>query len=211
MGIPSGVARISLVGHQTGGEIFDTSFWVGGTGVPTSNADANTYAAQVSSQLGGPTLTELCSLLDSDSGYDEVRVYSYPSGGPTASFVGSATIGSGTGTNSTFMPLQQCMCITLLTGLSGRQNRGRMYLPATGLSLTSGHLFSGTTVQNVVEAMAGFFGGVNGLGSTNDVCVVSQTATTFHTVTAVRADERPDIQRRRANRQATGASHLATI
>lgn len=213
MGIPAESMRVSLVGHQGADEIFDTSFWVAGAGVPTSNADANTYASQVSAQLGGPTLTELCTLLYTDSGYDEVRVYSYPTGGPSASYIGTAAIGSGTGTGTSAMPLQQCMVATLRTGLAGRSHRGRMYLPASGRGLDTGHVFNSTVTSAVCTALADFLSAVNGLGSTNNVAVVSQTLTQATTVVEVTVDQRPDIQRRRANRQSTGtmASEAVTI
>lgn len=211
MAIPPDCARISLIGHQTTGELFDTSFWIAGTNVPTSNADANALAETVSAGLGGDTLTSIAALLNPDSGYDQVRVYSYPTGGPSASYIGAATIGSGVGTATATAALQQAMCITLRTAQAGRSHRGRMYLPADGVALTTGHLFSFGLTTDVVDKMASFFSYINTLSASNNVQVVSQTLTTATEVTTVTADQRPDIQRRRANRQTGGTIASADV
>lgn len=203
MPIPANVARISLTGTLIQGEQFDTSFWVAG-GVPANQADANDLAAQVAAipQLttigaGGPR-----TMIDTTSAYTEVRVYSYPTGGPTATFIGSAPITPGTGVSSeSSLPLQCCIVASLRTGFSGRSRRGRMYFPVTSLTLAS-HQMTQADLDAFVGVVKSIFDAVNAFTSPLlSVSVVSQTLGDFSPVTTVTADSRLDIQRRRAEGQ----------
>ena len=210
MPIPAEVVKVVLADHAGAAEIFETGFWYTGD-VPVTESDANNLAAEVASQLEGPTLTVLKSLIASDTGYDEVRVYSYVTGGSRADYIGTAPITGGGGTGGDASPLQQCMCVTLETGFAGRTARGRMFLPANGTTLDAGHIFDTVTTTAVVGAIADFFSGLNGIGTGNHVAVVSPTASVARSVVAVSTDQRPDIQRRRANREGTGTRERATV
>jgi hypothetical protein len=193
MPIPAGVARFVLVGHLTGGETFETGFWETGDFATQAEVDsaASTFA---SGAVIGP-LDNLRALITADCGYDEVRVYGYPTGGPAASFVGTASLGAaGTGTGQ--LPLQTCIVATLLTGAAGRRRRGRMYLPACGAQL-SAHQLTTPSVTQVSSSVADLLS----LGAPtpgHEAVVLSQVAGTHAPVTQVRVDSKPDIQRRRA-------------
>jgi hypothetical protein len=196
MGIPAGVSRWVLRGHLTGGEIFETGFWTQSafTTPADANAAAAVAAANVVTDLGGPLFNKITA----DCGYDEVRVYSYPSGGPAASVIGTAAIASGTGGGtSPVLPLQTAVCVTLRTPLAGRQHRGRMYFPMNVGTLTT-HQLSSTDTNSIATGVATFLGRFNSAASP---VVVSQIGAGQKTqITTVTCDSKPDVQRRRAAR-----------
>lgn len=207
-GIPAGVSKVVV--HATtdsSAEIAEWGFWIGYT--PTSPTNANDSAAAIASAFQAH-YGAIKALMSTDSTYDEIRLYGYPTGGPTATYVGAAPVTGGAGSGSGSGPLQQAMVMTLRTGLAGRSHRGRMYLPAFGLNL-SGHIFASTPTSDAVEAVAAFLSAVNDAFPGGPVCVVSQTLSTATAVTSVDADYRADVQRRRANRQPTGGRSSATL
>lgn len=196
MGIPAGVSRWVLRGHLTGGEIFETGYWTQNAfTTPTdANAGCATAAANAVTDLAGP----LFGKITADCGYDEVRVYSYPSGGPSATIIGSATITGGTGGGtSPVLPLQTAVCVTLRTALAGRAHRGRMYFPMNVGTLTA-HQMSSADTTAIANGVATFLGRYSAaLGPV----VVSQIGAGAKTpITTVTVDSKPDVQRRRAAR-----------
>lgn len=200
MPIPADIARVSLVGHLPQGELFNTSFWVRSIPV-TDAATANAFAVAIRDafQTGGGAA--LVSLLALNSGYDEVRVYAYEDGGPTADWIGSAPLTGTQGTGSTDgLPLQTCMVASLRTGFAGRRSRGRMYLPWIK-GLLVGHQSNSTLINQVAGGVRDLFEDVNAMTGTGEVCVLSQVAGATAKVTSVVVDSRPDIQRSHANRQ----------
>lgn len=198
MSIPSLTTRVQVRGHFPGAEIFEWGYWLGGA--PVSQDDANNLAAAQKTLFDSALKTLLLPHINADSGYDEIRVYAYPTGGPSAAFVGSAALGyAGTGSTTCNNPLQVALVVTLLTGLAGRRNRGRLYLPyqlSTGLT---NHQLTQSQINPIGTAFADFAGGQN-VGQ--QISVVSQVgAGAQNPITAVKVDSRLDVQRRRANKQ----------
>lgn len=194
--------RVSLIGSISGGEIFDTSFWVEGP-VIASDTAANAFALTCKNAIDTAANSALRALIGSTTSYDQCRVYCYPDGGPSATFIGSALFSGFIGTaTGNILPYQSCMVITLHTGFAGRRRRGRMYLPANGAVLGS-HQFNGTNVSNVCTAMAAAFTAINASGAGTRVSVMSQVGDGLVThVNEVAVDSKVDIQRRRAGHEA---------
>ena len=130
-------------------------------------------------------------------------LYLYRSAALTAS--GTATISTSSGTGSNPLPSYVARVCTLLTNNPGRSKRGRIYLPANGVSPNSGTgLWSsvqpqvtnlGTAIQNA--EVTGFWFG----GSEQAACdVVSKTHGIKTRVTSLRMDNKPDTQRGRENK-----------
>lgn len=210
MSIPGNTAKVVIQGHLGATEIFETGFWQAGI-TPPGPGSAGGYATAVAGIIGA-NLTGLKALLRASDGYDNVRVYFYPSGGPTAAYIGTAPITGGVGTSATGnQPYQQCMVATMLTGLAGRRNRGRMYLPATG-ALLSNSLFVTSACAAAASALAGMFNSMNS-GTTDEgsVSVVTNVGSTSHPVTAIAVDNKADIQRRRANKTPSTITSSATV
>lgn len=201
MAIPAGVARVSLQGHLGQGEIFDTGFWVEAGDINTA-AEANDLAADVAADFETQALAVAVGYLDGFSGYDRVRVYAYPTGGPNASYVGEAPIANGAGVNSgPQLPLQCCIVVSLRTPLAGRRSRGRMYIPINQGTLTT-HQLTLAQCQAMADAFGNFFETVNDTAANREVVVVSQVGTGgISNVDRVTVDSLVDIQRRRANDQ----------
>jgi hypothetical protein len=207
----SDVFRVSIIGTGPGSETFDTSFWVS-QGAPTSSGAANTLAGQIRDAWQTHAATAWKARLGPWQTYTEVRVYSYPNGGPTAPFIGAAAIATGVGTGAYRNPLQTCMVASLRTGFAGRRSRGRMYLPATGDQLSVTHDWPLATCTAVANATSAFFTAVNGINAIGDVVVLSQVGAGVATkVTSIVVDGKPDIQRRRANKFTAAYTFTATV
>lgn len=209
MAIPLGYSRNVIHGTLEGGEIFEWGFWI--AAAPTDAAAASAQASAIATAYTSAVATgsPAHALMSTGDAITEVRVYSYPTGGPNATYVGTAPLseaGSGTST----CPNQVAVCVTLETGLAGRRNRGRVYLPATHPgTLVAGQLGS-ATVTAVALFMQKFLQNVNS-GVGQPVVVLSQVASLANDVTVVRIDSRLDIQRRRANRQPATFTQLETL
>jgi hypothetical protein len=210
MGIPAGLTKVVLRGTLAGGEIFETGFWLSGTAI-ASEADANAFCATLSDFLadGSTIQADLAAVMDSASHMTQVRSYTY-TGTSTATYVGSADCVFA-GTSASHAALQQCVVLTLNTGLSGRRNRGRMYWPATGLVTTADGCWGGSAWANLADAFYAVFSSSGAIGALSIAVVVSQTGTTSHPITTIKVDNKPDIQRRRANKLAASAQHVTSV
>jgi hypothetical protein len=202
--------RIVMQGHLGASEIFET-----GVGImdfaPPSAAAATEMATDWIANLAIPAKAQLLNLISPDSGYDTCRVYSYPTGGTVATFIGEALFTGWVGTASGNNPNQVCMCMTTLTGLAGRKNRGRLYLPCNGQPIQPGHVFLTAELTNVVDAMATTFTTWNAGGDEGTVAVISLAASAANPVTQLSIDNVPDIQRRRANKMSTAIRSTAVV
>lgn len=211
MPIPLGYSRHVLIGHLSGGEIFQTGFWVSEapSDAAATTADAQAVATYLNAHwadTGSPV-----SLLDSASGYDSIKVYSYPNGGPDASYVGEANLTGAVGTGTQSLPDQCALVISLHTGMSGRRHKGRMYLPMTKGTVATGGQLAGSLVNNYATWWATTFGGINSAVSPGFAVVLSQVAGSAQRVTEVAVDTRVDIQRRRADRIVPAATATAAV
>lgn len=211
MANPAESTRVVLIGHLGTGEVFDTSFALIGS-APINDAAATALADIIQAAITTSTFdTAIAGCLSTDSGLDKVRVYGYPTGGTVATAVGEKALATPVAGTSSFSGiLQQSLVVTLLTAQSSRRSRGRMYLPAQGLGL-AGHQWSVSQVTTVVNGLKSLFDNLNANGAIGDVSVISNVGTTSNLVTALRADTKPDIQRRRANKLAAVGSFAADL
>lgn len=201
MAYPANSGRAVISGFSPS-EIWEFGFGLTGMSI-TSQVDADTAASAIASTLSTTALSQLRALLtSSDQGFTGVKLYCYPTGGTKAAYIGSHGITPSAGTSSNVNPLQVAMCVTLLTGAAGRRNRGRCYLPAGGATITSGHQFDTTTTTSIATGLAAFFSALNAASNPGGkVSVISQTSSAGRQVLSVAVDQRPDVQRRRANKQ----------
>lgn len=211
MAIMADVMRASILGTGPGGEIFDVSFWVF-AGAPTTATQANTIATGIRDAWQANAAANWKSMILPDTSYREIRLYSYPTGGPNASVIGSAPIVNGVGTGTGFAPLQQCMVASLRTLFAGRRSRGRMFIPASGQSANTGHLFAPAAATACANATGAFLTAVNAINTIGNVAVISQVGAGLATsVTEVRVDDKPDMQRRRANKLQPATTATAAV
>jgi hypothetical protein len=140
-------------------------------------------------------------------------VYDYTAGSNVANIVVDHTFASPKlGNSATFIPTQAAVVASNLTGLSGRHNRGRSYLPATGAGMLTGHSLSTTDTDNVASAHRSLISNISAItyGSATTLgCVVLRNLATPANITSVKVDNEVDIQRRRADKIA--ATYSKTI
>ncbi len=201
MTILAGVSKIVIRGTLPQGEQFNTGLWTAGN-MPTSAAQANTFAATIASLVSTHIVPTWQPFLSTLAAFTDVKTYHYPNGGPSAGFLGTATIAGGAGTSATaYLPLQLAWVATLRTGFPGRRFRGRMYMPITNHALTNWQ-FTQADVDSLTTAVRNFINGINTNGTVGLSSIVSQVGTgATASITRVDGDSRLDVQRRRANRE----------
>jgi len=198
---PTSSTRIVISGSLPGGEAFAWGFWL--NEAPVDNTVAAGAAAAIASAFQSDLLPALSGFISSDCSYDRLDLYGYNSPTGPASTQANSTIASGTGVGSgSSHPLQVGMVCSLHTERPGRRGRGRMYFPVTALTLTA-HQATQSHIDGVTAAVAAFFHSVNiSVPVNGQVSVISQVDGLAYPVTAVSADSRLDIQRRRAQGEA---------
>jgi hypothetical protein len=200
MSIPAGLIKCVIYGDYANTDIWETGFWVSGALV-SSQSDLDTLATAIQGCLFTSGLrTTVLGMLTSNDSMNGMRAYYY-NGGPTALYVSDVPdvrVGTGAGN----LPYQTAQVVTTLTGAAGRTARGRMYWPAHGAGFAGSTPFWDNGECGALAAgVAAFFIAVNALaGGLLNVVVVSQTRSSSRAVTQVRVDNKPDIQRRRANK-----------
>jgi hypothetical protein len=166
-----------------------------------------TIVAAFATEFTGTAKTNLLAMLATDQKWDTVSGYFYATTpNDPATYVAHTTLTTWAGTGGAAGPLQLSMCMTTHSAYAGASNRGRMYLPATGIT-TLNHLFPNTACDNAVAAAQGLLqqGWATIMAHsavTSALAVVfSPKKGTGQKIVAVSADNRPDIQRRRAASQ----------
>ena len=205
MPIPAGLVKIVLGGDMPGGEIWESGFWMSGTGVD-SEATANALALVIDGTLtatdsSGALNDYATTVWSAQVTFRYTRVYAY-TGGTTAAYIGVYERTTPlTGGGNPGMPNQTCSVVSLRTGGAGRRRRGRMYLPvnAPGPLTATGEL-QASTVRNLSTSWATAFSDI-GSSSAGKIIVLSQVGGSDAQVTNVIVSSRLDVQRRRANQQ----------
>lgn len=101
-------------------------------------------------------------------------------------------------------PLQTATCMTLRTGVSnGLAHSGRVYTPPLQKALLAGYLWPIADVTSAVNTFSAMLSSLDG-SALGELSIYSKGNAAFPTgavrpVTQVQADNRPDVQRRRAS------------
>jgi len=206
------LAHIVLTGSLAGNEIWTSRTTIKYSAAPSSEA---AFAADLDAMVGDAGWStyqdyQVAHLRPADS-LDSLRGYFYPVWPGAASLVAEHPINEVGSGASAVMPNQVALVGTLLTGLSGRRNRGRMYLPMTSFALTGQGQTDLTGCTNHANAIKAFLEAVGGHYAGGGTYVASSVGSTANLITQVRVDSRPDIQRRRANREAATTSFSADV
>lgn len=207
MTAPSGgYVRLTAGGDIATTQSWSTGFTVSVPGSATSQSDLQTLlgAFRAAWEIGWATATttKIASINAADTRLYRYRAYLYaPSGGPAilqASEDRTALLGTQTGSS---VPTQTSIVATLLSGLPGRSYRGRMYLPATAITLGATHQTTQTVVNGLATTVAGIITAVNAAttGTPFGEVVVAGLQGRIP-ISSVRVDSEPDIQRRRADK-----------
>lgn len=210
--------RLSVVGTLQGNQTWSFSI---ATNAPASTTagDVAAYAVQAytdflsaawnTSATGTVALKTLVLSADSVTG---VRAYWHANDAGPASITGASTAAAVAGTGISPSPPQCALVASLLTGFSGRSNRGRIYLPYTGGGVAATGRASkdpgqvATTVANWLSLVR-----TRSLGATATLPIVHGVNGNGFPITAVRVDNVVDTQRRRRDKitaTATGNAGL---
>jgi hypothetical protein len=103
------------------------------------------------------------------------------------------------------------VCVSLLTAVAGRRARGRVYLPANVISVDQSGNYQPNQLGGLAIWFADFLTGLNSTETPQHVGVLSQKFGTFQSVNVVKIDSKPDIQRRRANKQTPTSVSTAIV
>lgn len=205
---PANTAHAVFSGSMPGGEEFAFGYWFEPIASP-----ANAVAFQtLFGEIIDASLTALTGLANTcfsnDTRITQADGYWYAGGSTKATYQAQETLLLA-GTGSPSLPNQCSAVITLLTGLPGRSQRGRMYIPLTATTgdTTRGFQMSATRTQGVSQQGAALLEACNANGATAVVMSPTKGATVL--VTQVRADSKIDTQRRRTE-QVTAVTSTVT-
>lgn len=129
----------------------------------------------------------------------------YPAGSSVATVTSDVAITALSGAGETqCQPAQTALVVTLKTGLATRRGRGRFYLPATGVTVSSSTLLMTTpTTSNVAIAAADFLTSLAGVTLISEPTVLSIAVPGDFPpspVQTVQVDSVLDTQRRRRDK-----------
>jgi hypothetical protein len=210
--IPAGVMRVVMSGQLPGGELWNTGYWI--DHAPVDNADANAKANTLwgiwTDNTAGKPWNELRQhWFHNAVGFERLTVYGYSDTSGHASHIGVKT-GTLVGSSLGHSPDQMAVVASLRTEFAGARRRGRMYFPALGHDIGTASQFDGGQTSALCTAIAGAFAASNtAIGF--PAVVISFLTGDLNEITQVKIDQRPDIQRRRANRQARGTSYTVDV
>lgn len=209
MAPPANAAHIVYSGVMPGGEEFAFGYWVSysGGGVSASEFQGvfgDLIDAQATALSG---IANTC--FSNDTRLTGADGYLYTGGSTKAAYQAHEDLNiAGTGAPS--LPNQCAAVVTLLTGLPGRSQRGRMYLPLTATTGDTSRSFqmSNTRTQGVSQQAGALLNA--GLVHGMTPAVVSPTKSAMVLIRTVRADSKIDTQRRRAE-QVSAVSSITTV
>jgi hypothetical protein len=202
--------RIVLSGALAGGEQWSCSFAIMNGGV-TSQANLQVIVDNVATAAASTGSLNSLVAASGANGMTLTRItgYYYVAPGP-ATFTAFHDVTGVVGATTDKLPNQCAMVVTLLTGLPGRGNRGRMYWPFPTAIITASHASNGNC-DTIANAFKTFFQAINGGGGGYSVAVASSTHSAMHAVTAIKVDNVVDTQRRRRDKLAATYSNQQSI
>lgn len=195
-----------------GSEIFAVGHWLG-SATAANQATADFLSNELKNLFQSNVLSSAKALVGSDTVFQKVTTYEYSGGVNTAAWQSTAAIASGTGTSvGSSLPLQTSLVVSLRTATPGRSGRGRMYFPCTAFNLSS-HLVVNSGVLALANAVAAYFSAINASATIPNAvaAVVSDARSSIYPITSVLVDDKPDTQRRRANRLVAANRNTAVV
>lgn len=207
-------AHYVVHGKAPGGEIFQFGTWVAMPAAFTDQDDANGAVGEVINAFVDHALPAMVTKVQSDTIFEGIRVYGYHGYGSLSYVQAEGVIApeDGTGTSSLpQLPLQSCIVASLRSDVPGRSGRGRMYVPITASDLNN-HEYQAAYCTSLAEGIASWFNIDNANGAVHGFHSVRSIAKAAgYQIARIVVDSRPDIQRRRADREAIGFSSTAII
>lgn len=203
------VATNDIVKVVVGGVIGTSDRWstatalkvTGGTpSVADMNGIANGAAVLFATDFWDFAATGYKQFMSTTTSWDEMKTYFYPAGSSAATVSGFKTITPDFGITTIYEAPQVALVASLETGLAGRKNRGRNYLPAGGTNIAPGRALPGIVTALSVR-WAAYITALNAMtvGALSFKVCIGTGSTPL--VTDVRVDNILDTQRRRRDKQ----------
>lgn len=198
-----------------GTEIWSSGFWLVGSGSTTS-AELTSLAAAVATVLqdtshpGG--MTEVATVLwNGLTNWNKISAYYYAGGSDKSAAVGEHFISPPlAGATGGGLPNQVASVMSLRTDLTGRSHRGRMFMPATGVSLNEDGQMSTAPVVALAQNWAWTFGQLKGFGY-GTPSIVSAKLDTTTPISSVVVTTKLEVMRSRANHQAYNYEYVSGV
>lgn len=210
-GLPYPVTRIHCIGTIAAVQDWSFGAAVDYEGEAPSGAELQAWLEDLESDAGvmWDTATVGLKIVAAvDTLFTGLRAYSYLANQQTATAQAELIFSSAkVGTGSSIVSARNSLVASTLTGLPGRSNRGRMYVPATGAPCTTGHVFTTPSCTAVSTSIAGWLSALNAsqIGSRALRAIVPANRDFAAAITQVAADNVPDTQRRRSDKIAPTA------
>jgi hypothetical protein len=210
--------RLVMAGTNAGGNSWSTGLSLGlieNLAQADLQSWLDTLATSVGSTFNAGANLGWGALTSNQSKLTELRAYTYPNlGGPAAAQAVHDYTTPVNGASSGTAPYT-CACVaTLLTGVPGRANRGRMYLPADGTAFTS-HQFSSTQCAAVATGVINLIDAIQSstAGGGNPIVIIAgaKQLDPSRLVKQVRVDSLPDVQRRRQDKVQPTATSVQNV
>jgi hypothetical protein len=204
------VSSDNLVKLTISGKIGTAQTWsIGLWGVapgPTVLADLQAFAALARGHWHTFWTGAYQPVISDDTSYSTLHCSRYPSGTTSADLIAQDLAAPVIGSSSLHQPPQLCLVASLRTGLSGRENRGRVYLPLTGLPNAdlSDHQVAASVVDAINTDFTAFLIALDTEAIGPDTWTTSvgnpRAAHASHPVIQVVMDSKIDTQRRRTDK-----------
>lgn len=143
------------------------------------------------------------------------KAYFYNGTSETAVYVAQSTGAVTSATGTRLMPNQVAVCVTKLSQFSGRNRRGRLYLPLLAIEMGSDNHISAPSTTTIATCIANWLSAVRlrSLGGANATPVIlSAVGGATYEITSVRCDNVADtIRARRDKTIATSTVSVALV
>ena len=196
----AGYIKVSVLGDMPGGEVWSVNpVYAVGADLPPTYEMLITIAAAINA-LTVPA--GLLATMNSDCHVIGVRLESRNADGSLYAVYEAPRPVPATGSGSAVHPYQTSVVASLRTPRAGGSGRGRLYWPATGISLTPSTMrITNAVITAFRSGMASYLTAIaTAIDATSpapELVVWSRTLGTHSIVNRISAGDVPDVQRRR--------------
>lgn len=203
------IIRVTHGGTMTGGQRWSFGHTMSSNELSIPSADLIGYANGLQAALKtnlwtGSGVGKLAGANTTSVTYDRCTVYLKVAEGVPATQVAQSTGAAVAGVSNLASAPQVALVATLENGLSGRQNKGRMYLPATsgGLVAAGSFQMSSSDATAWATSVANYLAAARSLtvGSTGPHQPIVSSITAANPIIAASVDTVLDTQRRRRDK-----------
>jgi hypothetical protein len=219
MALPVDALKIVIGGQIDGVQDWSVGLWttIALTGGAWGVANQNEVTAELEVFVS-TWWTHVEEVASSVTFLEYVKTYYYPAGSTHSSQLGVFTLTSpAPGEGPQVHAAGTSMVCSLRSDVPGRSGRGRIYVPANGVSMSEPHQMNGGECSNICDATATLLGAFNTYTNPSQhvtslaAVVASFTRSETNSITQVIVDDKPDSQRRREDKMPIGFTAVAAV